>query len=236
MQIIYSSKLYRASKRKDKIHAALADPSNSGLVQQLVSYLDPEYRDINHRADVEQDFDPDFSVDFDTFDEAVKDPSGPSRGHSSGGGGSHFSGPSMSFSPSGGGDDDSLTDDFKDAEETLGDDAGPDTEVEQDLSGDMSDAEEVQEAVDINNPVVNHQDEVSNKIDVIRRIVDPEDDIVSHMKVKKDELWIYCKDSINLNNIMEDVINKVGSSEYDYLSFNRLARSDNAIVFEIEEN
>ena len=53
--------------------------------------------------------------------------------------------------------------------------------------------------------------------------------------IKSDnELWIYYNDSINLNNIMTDVINKLNSTGYRYLEFNRLARSDNAIVFEIQ--
>ena len=40
LQRIYSSKLYVTSARKDKIHAAIQDPINMELVQQLSEYLD----------------------------------------------------------------------------------------------------------------------------------------------------------------------------------------------------
>ena len=43
MQAILASKLYKCSKRKDKIHSALEDPVNLELVEQLKEYLDPEY-------------------------------------------------------------------------------------------------------------------------------------------------------------------------------------------------
>ena len=41
---IYSSKLYRTSSRKERIHAALLAPGNLGLVQQLAEDLDEEYK------------------------------------------------------------------------------------------------------------------------------------------------------------------------------------------------
>ena len=44
MNSIYASKLYRASKRKDRIQAALNSASNFSLVQQLADSLDEEYR------------------------------------------------------------------------------------------------------------------------------------------------------------------------------------------------
>ena len=39
---IYSSKLYITSNRKDKIHAAINNPQNAELVQQLSEYLDDD--------------------------------------------------------------------------------------------------------------------------------------------------------------------------------------------------
>ena len=51
---------------------------------------------------------------------------------------------------------------------------------------------------------------------------------VRSAKVLGTELWIYYKDNINLNSVMESVIDAVASHE---LEFNRLARSHNAIVF-----
>ena len=47
------------------------------------------------------------------------------------------------------------------------------------------------------------------------------------------ELWIHYNDSINLNNVMEPVIAVLNAANYFKLDFNRLARTENAIVFSI---
>lgn len=54
---------------------------------------------------------------------------------------------------------------------------------------------------------------------------------ISRMIIKSDELWIHYNDSTNLNNVMEPVIAAMNVSEYSNLQFNRLARTENAIVF-----
>ena len=56
---------------------------------------------------------------------------------------------------------------------------------------------------------------------------------VNRTSIKDDELWIYYDDSINLNKVMADAIETIYTFGYG-LEFNRLARSDNAIVFLIE--
>ena len=46
LEAIYSSKMYRSSRHKDKIKSAIDNPINSELVKQLSSYLDvPEKED-----------------------------------------------------------------------------------------------------------------------------------------------------------------------------------------------
>lgn len=59
---------------------------------------------------------------------------------------------------------------------------------------------------------------------------------VSRIEIKDHELWIFYNDEVNLNNIMTEVIELLNNTGYTYLSFNRLARSNNAIVFEISYN
>jgi hypothetical protein len=56
---------------------------------------------------------------------------------------------------------------------------------------------------------------------------------VSRASIKDDELWVYYEDSINLNKVMANAIEILNSLDYG-LEFNRLARSDNAIVFLVE--
>ena len=53
------------------------------------------------------------------------------------------------------------------------------------------------------------------------------------MQVVDHELWIYYNDDSNLNDKMIEVISVLNSTGYTYLKFNRLARSNNAIVFDI---
>ena len=57
---------------------------------------------------------------------------------------------------------------------------------------------------------------------------------VSRVSVRDDkELWVYYNDNVNLNDVMVNVIEFVNASGYSYLEFNRLARSENAVVFVI---
>jgi hypothetical protein len=51
--------------------------------------------------------------------------------------------------------------------------------------------------------------------------------------VKEDELWVYYNDSTNLNTVMGDVIDAL-ANPYPWLAFNRLARTDNAMVFVLD--
>lgn len=46
-----------------------------------------------------------------------------------------------------------------------------------------------------------------------------------------DEVWIHYNDSVNLNDVMVSVIEQLNRPGYTYLEFNRLARSENAVVF-----
>ena len=78
------------------------------------------------------------------------------------------------------------------------------------------------------------QDTKSISDSVKTALNDNEDTVgVSRTAVKDDELWVYYEDSINLNKVMANVIETLNASNYG-LEFNRLARSDNAIVFLID--
>lgn len=56
---------------------------------------------------------------------------------------------------------------------------------------------------------------------------------VIRTRCKEDELWVYYSDDVNLNDVMVPAIEMMNRPGYTYLEFNRLARSDNAIVFVI---
>lgn len=57
---------------------------------------------------------------------------------------------------------------------------------------------------------------------------------VSRVVLKDNELWIHYNDKINLNNIMESVIYSI-IDMYPDAEFNRLARTENAIVFVVND-
>ena len=109
MQAIYASKMYRASKNKDKIKAALKDPMNAELVTQLKSYLDKEYQQPKY-------VDPDSAEPDKEPKDRPEETIIPSE-HSSGGGGG--------FSGGSGGMDHHLSDSLKDDEFGEFDDSMP---------------------------------------------------------------------------------------------------------------
>ena len=59
---------------------------------------------------------------------------------------------------------------------------------------------------------------------------------VTRIAEKENEIWIYYNDDTNLNEIMTDVIEYLMNNGYESFEFNRLARSDNAIVFVMEKS
>lgn len=54
---------------------------------------------------------------------------------------------------------------------------------------------------------------------------------VSRISERNNEVWVYYNDDVNLNPMLSDIIYTVESSKFKNLEFNRIARSDNAVVF-----
>lgn len=228
---IYASKLYRASKRKDQIEAAFNSAASAELVTQLQSYLDTPYQKLasQPKDDVADDTGttPEGGDESNSSAPSDKGGSAPSHHSSSGGGG--FSMPS-SLDPGDLGDDFSPEDNLFEVPEddSEGGDEVPDTSDTPD--------EAVEEAT-----VIEGSTNILDDIDVVKGTLNGNEKTagVSRIQTKENELWIYYNDDINLNNIMTDVIEYFNAAGYTDLEFNRLARSDNAIVFvinDVEEN
>lgn len=228
MKAIYASKLFRASPRKEKIRAAVENPINSELVQQLRTYLDDEYA-------TEQYLDPDRSDNnSDLNDSSGQDnkSSNPSF-HKSSTRHDTASRPA-DFHPS-----DSSELDDKDANDA----DLPDLNT----SDDDSDEPQVKESTTVSKTSVQAQTVLYSQSSVpANELLDVVEEIKGTLNTRQDtagvnrvlckensELWIYYNDNINLNNVMGPVIELLNASGYTYLDFNRLARSDNAIVFQI---
>lgn len=225
LQRIYSSKLYVTSTRKDKIHAAMQDPINAELVQQLSDYLDDDAK-----AELEQ------AVNREKREQSANQQSSDNSG-------SMESGSDSSFTPSaGGGSPSSFSGDvFKDfgEDEFAGEDTS-DGDMPEDMPAPDMPVEETTSVKGMNIKastavIWTTLDDVISDCETIKGTLNSREDTtgVSRLQVKDSELWIYYNDDANLNDKMVSVIEVLNSTGYTYLNFNRLARSNNAIVFDI---
>lgn len=243
MKSIYASKLYIASSRKDRIHAALLAPSNLELVQQLAEDLDDTYQTPENLGQTEEKkeeegsesegFD-DFIVDEDIDPEkdlvTMKDFESISKGSSSHSVPSHSAGPSKAPK----------------SEDSGSESKEPKGESKVDTSDLMPDSpatEEKPKPAEANTKVNDSAKDISATtivrpeklidINTVKNTLNNREDTagVERIAEKENELWIYYNDDINLNNIMSEVIELLLTEGYEMFEFNRLARSDNAIVF-----
>lgn len=217
MKDILCSKLYLSSSRKDKILAAIQDPNNRELVQQVASYLDDEFIDKRY-------LDPDSSdnsVQENEEDSGVNKKGGDDRGFSGGG-----STPGGGFSSSGF----SSMDDIFDDESGEGESSDSDEEVtSEETAGDTDDI--------VEEPIIESSKSIkaSLVLDVVKGTLNARQDTagVDRVVEKENELWVYYNDNINLNKVMSEAAQELILQGYSMLEFNRLARSNNAIVFDI---
>ena len=226
---IFASKLYQVSNRKDRIHSAYMNPLNAELVQQIDSYVSPKYQKMLNDEESQESSE----MNTQQGDDAVEH--SPSSGGSSGaggGGGSSFSGGgSASLS------DEELPGMITDEPDDSG---GPDV-AETDVSTDntSNNTSESDESVEQSTILAScTSKDAALEVDIIKGSLNIKEDTggVSRVRVKDKELWIYYQDSINLNSVMSSVIDTMNSLGYTYLEFSRLARSDNAIVFDIYDS
>lgn len=224
LQRIYSSKLYVTSTRKDRIHAAIQDPINAELIQQVAEYLDEDSKVLLEQAE-QQEIQKD-SVNTEPTENTSTETSSPTSSAPSGGGGhSSFSG--------------SVIDDFGEPEFTDEDFSADETA--ESPAPDTSDDEVIESVTKEGKPITATSviwttlDDVVSDIDTIQGTLNSREDTkgVIRLQVVDNELWIYFNDDVNLNDKMVDVIELLNATGYTYLKFNRLARSNNAIVFDI---
>lgn len=230
MESIFASKLYKASTRKDRIHAALIAPSNLGLVQQLADSLDEEYQtpknlgvDEFNKTEkaaegfneflIDEDIDP--SKDLVTMDDIGTKSGGSKSSHSSRP--SHL-GPKPTFDDDDGPSDEGPSGDKPDIDTS---DLMPDSPAT-----DESEPEPAEASTKVHAATV-------VELTSLKSTLNSREDTagVTRIAEKENEVWIYYNDDTNLNNVMTEVIECLMNSGYESFEFNRLARSDNAIVF-----
>lgn len=230
MKSIYSSKLYKASKRKDRIKAAMIAPGNLSLVQQLADDLDEEFKvpenlgleTKSHSEEAEKENTDDLMVDEDidvendlvTMDDISKAATGNNKvqKHSS------KTSPSHSSKPEG-----DKSEDNKDSNKDSNKDLMPDSPMTE---------QPAESSVNTKGSTSITAASIAD-LNILKGTLNSREDTagVTRVAEKENEIWIYYKDDVNLNNIMTDVIEFLLTSGYEQYEFNRLARSDNAIVF-----
>lgn len=204
--VVLSSSLFAVSTKKAKIMAALMNPLNAELIQQSVSDL------------------PDDTV--------VKlDESGNQESNKDG------------ASPASEGTK-SITSDPKPIKFKVADSA-----LEKDTAALENDGSSNDSTNDSDNPVETNPVDVTSSVSVDYVVLDAEV-IKSTLNGREDtcgvvsitikdngvsELWIYYDDETNLNDTIYAVVSVFNSCGYNMLKFNRLARSNNAIVFDVLE-
>lgn len=215
---ILASRLIRSSEQLEAVKSAIEDPINTELVKQLESYLDPEAKKLLNDAEEAKSKAAEKAVEDITGPDDAADAESDSGFGGMGGGRSipdRFSGrPSAPMDM----ETPDLPGDFE-SEET------EETEVE---SSSTVYGKPVTAASDI------QQSDVADKVTSLKGYLNANSSTAGadRIVIKDDELWIHFNDSINLNNTMIPVIEYM-TNPYPWLAFNRLARSENAMVFTI---
>lgn len=212
---LMGSKMFKSSSRQDKILAAFE--ANMELVQQLDEYIGDEYIELLKPKKKKAS--------------APKENQTDGVQRESGNGDSEDRESMRSGGMRSGGSRRPLTDDLRNAESELGDESGmpeqPTAESESEET--IENSKKIKSSTIIKHPA--YEDAVIEIKGMLN--ADAKTAGVYRVQKKDDELWIYFKDSINLNNVMADVMDKLVASSYAWLIFNRLARSDNAMVFDV---
>lgn len=224
MVSIFESKIYASlsQDRKDKIKAAYLNPVNVELVQQLSSYLHQPIEDEPVK-DVKEELNDVKDSDADKNDESPVEPS-------------HVSYPNSSL-PSMNTVEDDLNEENKSEDESS---ENVDIDEKKDEKGQLnsepvideftSEKEPTQSSTSINASC--NLPEVD--LDTIKGTLNAREDTtgVTQIRRRENEIWIYYGDRVNLNNILPSTIDIITAID-QRLEFNRLARSNNAIVFEV---
>ena len=245
MKAIYASKFYKASSksRQDNIRAAINDPINKELVQQLREYIDDD--ELSRIAEMQKS-EEESKAEKHVSDEPKTEESKSEKSSSKDGpirksGGSKIPADhhlSNMLKEEEGGDEDVPADAPKQSSEPVQKEESTETVSESTNIEDSTEDVASSLTADAKLLMINACEDVSTQTDSIAGMLNAVSETagVRRCMVKtENELWIYYNDSINLNNIMEPVISLLNASDYSYLDFNRLARTDNAIVFSISE-
>lgn len=235
---ITASKVFRASSRKQKILAAMEDPINKALVEQLEEYIGDEYKKPKPtESDEVSKIDTESTEPEVAGDGAASDR--PSAGRPSAGGPkpklSEKYGKALDEEVGAVGDE---TEEPDSDEGWGGDDTSGTADKESPNSSIKAVGTPVVAETVLDNTPIGIHISIDQLAGELKGTLNARSETAGVVRaaVRGDEVWVYYNDSINLNNVMADVIDLLAGAGYYYLIFNRLARTDNAIVFTISQN
>lgn len=223
---ILNCKMYRSSTRQSSILAAFQDPINKELVTQISNYLDEE--DV---AEIVEDTNQDSENRIVDVTNII----------------SENSEENLEDAADDEGDDSVNIADIIDSDKPIDnkDDINDSTENNQDLDdnsdedGNVSVEESLKSTGDkITASVACTNIQIPKIANEVKGLLNLSQDTAGVVRVTyqlaSNEFWVYYEDKINLNNVMNQVIDLLNAAGYTYLQFNRLARTDNAIVFQFD--
>ena len=220
---IFSSKLFAVSSRKAEIRAAASNPINQNLMQQLSTALDKSYQKAEYLLD-EEDQEKLRQEQTESAEPEVEETEETEVTEETGAEPKEHSAPPAKPS--------NLHSKFKEAEKSMSEDEP--SEPAEGVPTDTGSVDtKMEAATDIDNGIEDNGIQDTKSIaDSVKAALNDNTETagVSRTAVKDDELWVYYEDSINLNKVMASAIETLNTLGYG-LEFNRLARSDNAIVF-----
>lgn len=206
---IMNSKLFLSSSRKQVILSAIQNPINMPLVEQLADAIKDPVKHVDHSEASDESSTEEDEEDNEIYDEEFND----------------------TFAPHDVDNSSLATLDTLDSYSDSEVDSSPDAEPKEQEETEPAEQEEVEESESISGTPVTACVQVDTECLKGSLNGVSETAGVSRIFMKGDECWIYYNDDINLNTVMSAVIEYINASGMTYLEFNRLARSDNAIVF-----
>ena len=119
--------------------------------------------------------------------------------------------------------------DMIDDEDT--DPADSNDEIEDDSSASEEDFPETDEPQSDN---IDTEDTTADDIDRLEAALNGNSNTqgVIRCAEKDDEIWVYYNDDINISKILPDIMDELDANNITDMSFSRIARSNNAIVFD----
>lgn len=230
---IYASKLYITSSAvmKKKIHAAINNPLNAELLMQLPEDLDEEYQTVNNLVDEsKQNPDKHDTTERSTGKESVDDKIDyEDRGETS----KHHPNPAVHNDTP---DKEASTEEITDTSESSSSESA-EAKPEKPESSEVEESTKIKKMQKVEATSFPRAccPDMKQTCDTIKTMLNlnAASSGVERVFIKDNELSIVYNDDINLNNVMNEVIESLNASGYNYLAFNRLARSKNSIVFEI---